>query len=79
LELHRVAPCSRPLLCVASHFLAVTFSRKCLFGPALVSGLQIEGMFLDILDDILLLHLPFESSKSALDRFTILYLDFRHA
>jgi hypothetical protein len=36
-------------------------------------------MFLDILDDIFLLHLPFEPSKSALDRFTILYLDFRHA
>ena len=36
-------------------------------------------MLLDILDDIFLLHLPFESSKSTLDRLAVLDLDFRHA
>ena len=56
-----------PLLRVASHFLAVAFSRQSLFGPTLVSGLQVEGMLLDIFDDIFLLYLPFEATKSALD------------
>ena len=66
------------LLCVASHFLAVAFARQCLFGTTLVSGLQIEGMLLDIFDDIFLLHLPFEPPKSTFDRLAVLNLNFRH-
>jgi hypothetical protein len=68
-----------PLFRVASLFLSVTFARQRLFGPTLVSGFQVEGMLLDILDDIFLLHLPFEPPKSAFNRLAVLNLDFRHA
>jgi hypothetical protein len=60
------------LLCVASHFLAVAFARQCLFRTTLVSGLQIEGVLLDILDDIFLLHFPFETPKRTFDRLAVL-------
>jgi hypothetical protein len=36
-------------------------------------------MLLDILDDIFLLHLPLEATKSAFNRLTILNFDFCHA
>jgi len=68
-----------PLLRVASHLLAIPFSRQSLFGSTLVPGLQIEGVLLDILDDIFLLNLPLEPPKSAFDRFSVLNFDFRHA
>jgi hypothetical protein len=38
-----------------------------LLGPALIAGLQIEGMLFDILDDVFLLNLPLEPAKSALN------------
>jgi hypothetical protein len=68
-----------PLLRVASHLLAIPFSRQSLFGSTLVPGLQIEGVLLDILDDIFLLDLPFKSPECALDRFAFLNFHFRHA
>jgi hypothetical protein len=36
-------------------------------------------MLLDILDDIFLLHLPFEPAKSTFDRLAFLNLDFSQA
>jgi hypothetical protein len=36
-------------------------------------------MLLDILDDIFLLHLPFEPAERALDRLAFLNLDFSQA
>src|SRR5436190_584371 len=68
-----------PLLRVASLFLPVAFARQGLLGPALVSRLQIEGVLLDILDDIFLLDLPLEPPERAFDRLAVLNLDFRHA
>jgi hypothetical protein len=37
-----------------------------LLGPELLSRLQIEGMPLDLFDDVLLLDLPLEAAKGVL-------------
>ena len=79
LELHRSAPRSRSvLLQFASEFLPIPLARERLLGPALVSRLQIEGVFLDVLDDVFLLHLPLEASEGAFNRFALLNLHFSH-
>ncbi len=66
------------LLGVTPHFLSAAFPRERLFRTPLVARLQIEGVLLDVLDGVFLLHLSLESAKGALDRLTILNSDFRH-
>src|SRR4029079_13453965 len=44
----------------APQLLPIAFARERLFGPSLVAGFQIEGMLLDIFDDVFLLDLPLE-------------------
>src|SRR4029079_18022322 len=66
------------LLRFASKLLAITLSRQRLLRAAFIARLQVEGVLLDILDDVFLLHLPLEPSESALDRFALLNLDFSH-
>ena len=60
----------------AALLLARTLPRERLFGAAPVARLQIEGMLLDILDDIFLLHLPLEAAKRAFDRLAFLHFHF---
>src|SRR5213594_2398074 len=43
------------LLQLPPELLAIALARKRLFGPALVSRLQIEGMLLDVFNDVFLL------------------------
>jgi hypothetical protein len=59
--------------------LPAAFPSESLLRPALVTGLQIERMLLDILDDIFLLHLSLEAAQRALDGFALLDLDFSQA
>ena len=58
--------------------LAQSLPRKRFLGPALFTGLHIEAMLLDFLDDVFLLHLAFETAQSVLQRFTFLDDDFSH-
>jgi hypothetical protein len=67
------------LLRFAPELLAIPLPRECLLRSSLVAGFQIEGMLLDILDDVFLLNLPLESAEGALDRFALLNFDFSHA
>src|SRR5204863_9329516 len=67
------------LLQLAPELLAITLSGEGLLRPPLVTGFQIEGMLLDILDDVFLLNLPLEPAESALNRLALLNFDFRHA
>jgi hypothetical protein len=67
------------LLRFAALLLARTLTRQRLFGAAPIARLQVVGVLLDILDDIFLLHLPFEATERALNRFTFLNLDFSQA
>ena len=62
---------------VPPHLLAAPLSGERLLRPTLVTRLQIEGVLLDILDDVLLLHLAFESAQRTFNRFTILNSNFR--
>jgi hypothetical protein len=73
----RLSP--RVLFQLSPELLAVTFSRQRLLGSAFVTRLQIEGMLLDIFDNVFLLNLPLEPAESAFDRFALLYLHFSHA
>ena len=52
----------RALLRFASDLLAAPLSGKRLLGPAPITRLEIEGMLLNILDDIFLLHLALEAT-----------------
>ena len=69
----------RRLLDLAALLLARTLAGKRLFRAATVARLQIEGVLLDILDDIFLLHLALEAAKRAFDRFAFLNFDFSQA
>ena len=57
---------------------AQSLPRKRFLGPALFTGLHIEAMLLDFLDDVFLLHLALETAQSVLQRFTFLDDDFSH-
>ena len=67
------------LLRLPSELLAITLPRQCLFRTALVARLQIERVFLDVLDNVFLLNLALEAAECALDRLALLNLDFSHA
>ena len=67
------------LLRLAALLLARPLPRQRLFRAATIAGLQIEGMLLDILDDIFLLDLPLEPAKRAFDGLAILHFDFSQA
>ena len=76
----RTAPCIyAPLFDFTTLLLPSPLARQCLFGTPAIARLQIEGMLLDILDDIFLLNLALEPAKRAFDRFAFLNLDFSQA
>src|SRR5579864_3515950 len=58
--------------------LAQSLPRKRFFGPAFLSGLHVEAVLLDFLDDIFLLHFALESAQGIFQRFTLLDDDFSH-
>src|SRR2546430_5914985 len=64
---------------LAPELLPISLPGERLLGPSLVTGFQIEGMLLDILDDVFLLNLPLEPAESAFYRFALLDLYFSHA
>ena len=57
---------------------AQSLPRKRFLGPAFLSGLHIEAMLLDFLDDVFLLHLALETAQGIFQRFTLLDDDFSH-
>jgi hypothetical protein len=66
------------LLGFASKLLAITLSRQRLFRPAFVARLQVEGVLLDVLDDVFLLNLALEAAECTFDGLAFLYFDFSH-
>jgi hypothetical protein len=53
------------LLRFATELLSIPLPRERLLGSSLVAGFQVEGMFLDVLDDVFLLNLPLETAEGA--------------
>lgn len=58
--------------------LAQSLPRKRFLGPALFSGLHIEAVLLDFLDDVFLLHFALEAAQCIFQRFTLLDNYFSH-
>jgi hypothetical protein len=63
----------------SAYLFTAAFSCQRLFDPLLLARLQVEGVFLNFLDDVFLLNLTFEPSQRVLDGFAILYSNFRHS
>jgi len=64
------------LVGLAALLLAGAFAGQGLLGSALVAGFQVEGVLFDVLDDVLLLHLPLEAAERTFDGLTLLNLHF---
>ena len=69
----------KSLFLFAPVFLAVALASQRRFHPALLTRFHIVGVPLDILDDIFLLHFPFEAAQCAFQRFAVLNDDFCQA
>jgi hypothetical protein len=63
----------------AAHFFSQTLASQGLLDAFLFSRLEEERVFLDILDDVFLLHLSFEAAKRAFKRLAIIQDNFRQS
>lgn len=61
---------------IAGPFLAIALAGERFLRAPPFSGLQIERVPLDFLDDIFLLHFAFEAPQRAFERFAILQMNF---
>jgi hypothetical protein len=55
-----------------ARFLASTFASESSLDTLLLAGLQVEGVALDLLDNVFLLHLTLETAQCVLEGFTLL-------
>jgi hypothetical protein len=62
----------RNLILLATLLFAQSLPRKRFFGPALLTGLHIEAVLLDFLDDVFLLYLALKAAQSILKRLILL-------
>jgi len=61
------------LVLLLASLLSIPLARQCCLDAALFTGLQIVGVTLDFLDDVLLLYLPLEPAQRIFQRFAFLY------
>jgi len=69
-------PAARFLLDLPAILLPVPFAGQRLLGPELLTRLQVKGMSLHFLDNVLLLDLTLEAAKGIFQRFALLKLYF---
>ena len=65
-----------PLSCLVlffPDFLAITFARQCFLDAFFLTWLQVKGVPLNFLDNILGLYFAFETTQGIFERFTFLY------
>ncbi len=62
----------RILVLLFTDFLAVTLASERFFDALFLTGLQIEGVTLDLFDDVFSLNFTFEAAQGVLERFTFL-------
>ena len=67
----------RFLLDFPATVLPVSFASQRLLGPELLTRLQVKGVSLHFLNNVLLLDLTLEAAKGVLQRFALLKLYFR--
>lgn len=56
--------------------LSIALASQRRFGAALLTRLEVVRVSLDFLDDVLLLDFPLKAAQCALERFTILDINF---
>jgi hypothetical protein len=67
---------TQQLVLLFPRLLAVPLACQSFLDTPLLSGLQVVGVTLDFLDDVLLLHLPLEPAERILEGFAFLYANF---
>jgi hypothetical protein len=60
------------LVLLFTSFFAIPLARERFFYTALLTGLQVEGVTLDFLDDVLLLYLALKPAQRIFERFAFL-------
>ncbi len=65
------------LILLFTSLLAIPFPCQRLFDPTLFARLEVEGMTFYFLDNVFLLHLPFEAAQRIFKRLAFLYANFR--
>jgi hypothetical protein len=60
------------LILFFARFLASSLASKSRLDTLFLAGLQVEGVALDLLDNVFLLHLALETAQSVLEGFTLL-------
>jgi len=56
----------------AAHFLPQAFACQSLFDALLFAGFKVEGVFLNVLDDIFLLNLALKATECAFQRLAFI-------
>ena len=69
--------CATPSILLFANFLASALASQRGFYTFLLTGLEIKGVALDLLDNIFLLHLALETAQGVLEGFTLLQSNFR--
>jgi hypothetical protein len=72
----RCGPGGRELVLLFTCLLAISLACERFLHTLAFARLQIEGVTLDFLDDVLLLYLPLEATQSILERLTFLHSNF---
>ena len=62
---------------LAPGLFAITLPRQSLLHALLFPGFQVEGVLLDLFNDVFLLHLPLETPQGVFQGFTVLKANFR--
>lgn len=69
---YRVENRTKCLVLFLTNLLAIPLACQCFLHALLLAGLQVKGVTLDFLDDVFLLHLALETTKSILKGLTLL-------
>ncbi len=62
---------------LAGALLAIALARKRFLGAALLTGLQVKRMPLDLFHNVFLLHFTFKTAKSTFECLAVLQMNFR--
>ena len=68
---------SSGLILFFANFLTSALASKRGFHAFLLTGLQVKGVALDLLNNVLLLHFTLETAQGVLEGFTLLQSNFR--
>ena len=73
---HNVIVVALFLFLFFSCFFAAALARQCFLYPFLFAGLQVKGVTLHFLNNVLLLHFPLEATQGIFQQLAFLQSDF---